>query len=39
LSQLDEWAAVRGVSTASLAAMLLITITRDSLLTAVLDER
>jgi hypothetical protein len=39
LSQLNEWATPRGVSTASLAAMLLITITRDGLLTAVLDER
>jgi hypothetical protein len=36
--QLDEWAAVHGLSAASLAAKLLVTIGRDSLFAAVLDE-
>ena len=36
--QLEEWAAVRGVSKASLAAKLLVAIARDSLCVAVLDE-
>jgi len=38
LTQLDEWAAVHGTSAASLAAKLLVTIARDSLFAAVLDE-
>jgi len=39
LSQLNEGATLRGVSSASLAARLLIAITRDGLMAAVLDER
>ena len=35
---LEEWAAVQGLSTASLAAKLLVAIARDSLFAAVLDE-
>ena len=38
VTRLDEWAAVHGVSTSSLAAKLLVTIARDSLCAAVLDE-
>jgi hypothetical protein len=36
--QLEQWAAVRGVSKASLAAKLLVAIAHDSLCAAVLDE-
>jgi len=39
LRQLNEGASLRGVSSASLAARLLIAITRDGLMAAVLDER
>jgi hypothetical protein len=38
LIQLDEWAALNGISTTSLAAKLLVAIARDSLFAAVLDE-
>jgi hypothetical protein len=38
LMQLDEWAAVRGMSAASLAAKLLVAVARDGLFAAVLDE-
>jgi len=39
LDELNEGATLRGVSAASLAAKLLIAITRDGLVAAVLDER
>src|SRR5215469_8842809 len=38
LMQFDEWAAMQGMSTTSLAAKLLVAIARDSLFAAVLDE-
>lgn len=38
LIQFDEWAAMHGMSTTSLAAKLLLAIARDSLFAAVLDE-
>lgn len=38
LIQFDEWAAMHGMSTTSLAAKLLLVIARDSLFAAVLDE-
>ena len=38
LMQLDEWAAVHGMSAASLATKLLVAVARDSLFAAVLDE-
>jgi hypothetical protein len=38
LIQFDEWAAMQGMSTTSLAAKLLVAIARDSLFAAVLDE-
>jgi hypothetical protein len=38
LVQLDEWAAVHGMSVGSLATKLLVAVARDSLFAAVLDE-
>ena len=38
LIQLDEWAAMNGMSTTSLVVKLLVAIARDSLFAAVLDE-
>jgi hypothetical protein len=38
LIQLDEWAAMHGISTTSLGTKLLVAIARDSLVAAVLDE-
>jgi hypothetical protein len=38
LMQLDEWAAMHGMSAASLATKLLVAVARDSLFAAVLDE-